>query len=71
MSPYAIALVHAGLGYRDPALAWLDKAYGERSDYMPYLRLESMLDGLRSDQRFAALVRRVGLPTQSGNTSRR
>jgi hypothetical protein len=55
-------LIHAGLGDRDEALAWLEKAYDERSDYMPYLRLEPMLDGLRSDPRFAALVERVGLP---------
>jgi len=46
----------------DEALAWLDKAYAERSDYMPYLKLEPMLDSLRSDPRFDALVRRVGLP---------
>jgi len=62
VSPYSVALVHAGLGDRDQAFAWLDKAYADRSDYMPYLKLEPMLDGLRSDPRFAALVRRVGLP---------
>src|SRR2546425_9011555 len=62
VSPYSVALVHAGLGDRDQALAWLEKAYAERSDYMPYLNREPMLDGLRSDPRFAALVRRVGLP---------
>jgi TolB-like protein/DNA-binding winged helix-turn-helix (wHTH) protein len=61
VSPYSVALVHAGLGDRDQAFAWLDKAYDERSDYMPYLKLEPMLDGLRSDPRFDALVRRVGL----------
>jgi TolB-like protein/DNA-binding winged helix-turn-helix (wHTH) protein/Flp pilus assembly protein TadD len=64
VSPYSVALVHAGLGDRDQALAWLDKAYAERSDYMPYLRLEPMLDGLRSDYRFAALVGRVDLPSR-------
>ena len=64
VSPYSVALVHAGLGDRDQALAWLEKAYAERSDYMPYLKLEPMLDGLRSDHRFAALVGRVGLPTR-------
>jgi TolB-like protein/Tfp pilus assembly protein PilF len=62
VSPYSVALVHAGLGDRDQALAWLEKAYDERSDYMVYLNREPMLDGLRSDPRFAALVRRVGLP---------
>jgi len=61
VSPYSVALVHAGLGDRDQALAWLDKAYAERSDYMAYLTLETMLDGLRTDHRFAALVGRVGL----------
>jgi tetratricopeptide (TPR) repeat protein len=64
VSPYSVALVHAGLGDRDQALAWLDKAYEERSDYMPYLTLEPMLDGLRSDHRFTALVGRVRLPSR-------
>jgi tetratricopeptide (TPR) repeat protein len=64
VSPYSVALVHAGLGDRDQALDWLEKAYAERSDYMPYLSLEPMLDSLRSDQRFAALVGRVGVPTR-------
>ena len=64
VSPYSVALVYAGLGDRDRALDWLDKAYAERSDYMAYLTLEPMLDGLRSDRRFAALVERVGLSTQ-------
>src|SRR6185295_12751843 len=62
VSPYSVGLVHGGLGERDQALAWLEKAYDERSDYMVYLNREPMLDGLRSDPRFAALVRRVGLP---------
>jgi TolB-like protein/DNA-binding winged helix-turn-helix (wHTH) protein/Tfp pilus assembly protein PilF len=64
VSPYSVALIHAGLRDRDEALVWLEKAYAERSDYMPYLRLEPMLDSLRSDQRFAALIERVGLPTR-------
>jgi hypothetical protein len=62
VSPYSVALVYAGLGDRDQALAWLDRAYDERSDYMVYLSLEPMLDSLRSDPRFDALVRRVGVP---------
>jgi tetratricopeptide (TPR) repeat protein len=64
VSPYSVALVYVGLGDRDRALAWLHRAYTDRSDYMLYLRPEPMLDGLRSDHRFADLVGRVGLPTQ-------
>ena len=61
VSPYSVALVHAGLGDREQAMTWLEKAYAERSDYMPYLALEPMLDGLRADPRFAALIRRTGV----------
>ena len=70
VSPYSVALVHAGLGDRDQALAWLDKAYAERSDYMPYLRLEPMLDGLRSDHRFVALVGRVARVLSAAGSDR-
>src|SRR4029450_11414676 len=62
VAAYSVTPVTAGLGDRDQAMAWLEKAYVERSDYMVYLNREPMLDGLRSDPRLAALVRRVGLP---------
>src|SRR5258708_7107092 len=46
VSPYSVALVHAGLGDRDQALAWLEKAYADRSDYLPYLTPDPILDAL-------------------------
>src|SRR6185369_16131735 len=49
-------------GQQEPRPRVADKANAERSDDMPYLRLEPTLDGLRSDDRFVALVGRVGLP---------
>ena len=60
-SPYFSALVYAGLGDRDQAFARLDRAVTDRSDAVVYLEVEPRLDSLRSDPRFTALVRRVGL----------
>ncbi|HKZ79700.1 MAG TPA: tetratricopeptide repeat protein [Pyrinomonadaceae bacterium] len=60
--PYNIAIVYAGLGDKDQAFAWLERAFEERSGYLTWLTTDPQLDSLRSDQRFADLVRRVGLP---------
>jgi len=57
-----MALVYAGLGEEDQAFAWLEKAYEEHSFQMQWLKVEPRWDSLRSDPRFADLVRRVGLP---------
>jgi hypothetical protein len=54
--------VHIGLGETDRAFEWLEKAIEERDWQMAMLNIEPLFDGLRSDQRFAALVERVGLP---------
>ena len=54
--------VYIGLGDNDQAFAWLEKAYEERSSYLTYLKVDPAFDPLRSDPRFADLVRRVGLP---------
>ena len=54
--PYCIALIYAGLGEKDRALEWLQKAYEDRSDWLIYLRVDPRLDGLRSDARFERLA---------------
>ncbi len=59
---YSIAAIYVGLGRKDEAFAWLEKAYAERDSWMDYLGLDPRLDGLRSDPRFADLVRRMNLP---------
>ena len=61
--PFTSALIYAGLGDKDQAFAWLEKAYTERSVWMPSLKIDPKFDSLRSDRRFADLMRRVGLPT--------
>ncbi len=62
VSPFCVALVHAGLGDEDQALTWLDRAYEERSHWLVYLKAWPLFDELRADARFAALLGRVGLP---------
>jgi serine/threonine-protein kinase len=62
VSADSIALIYAGLGEKDQAFAWLERAYVERSFGMPNLNTEPRWDSLRSDPRFADLLRRVGLP---------
>jgi serine/threonine-protein kinase len=58
----SIALVYAGLGEKDQAFAWLEKGYEEHAFQMQWLKVDPRWDNLRSDPRFADLVRRVGLP---------
>ena len=60
--PYMIATIYAGLGEKDRAFEFLEKAYLERSLDLPWLlKGDPRIDNLRSDARFQRLVRRVGL----------
>jgi len=56
-----MALLAAALGEKEEALAWLDRAYEERSDAIVFLKVEPRYDGLRPEPRFQDLMRRVGL----------
>lgn len=62
VNPYQIALVYAGLQQPAEAFDWLEKALHERSDLLVYLKIDSRLNPLRADSRFAAFERRVGIP---------
>jgi tetratricopeptide (TPR) repeat protein len=61
VSSYEIALIHNGLGHHDDALAWLERAYAQRSPAIVFLKVEPKWNNLRSDPRFQDLLRRVGL----------
>jgi serine/threonine protein kinase/Flp pilus assembly protein TadD len=61
-SPFEIAVFYTELGNKDQAFLWLDTAYREREFQMESLKTNFALGPLRSDPRFAELVRRVGLP---------
>ena len=58
--PYAMALVHAGLGERDAVFDWLDKAYAARDVHLQFLPVDPKWDPFRSDPRFEALLTRCG-----------
>jgi Flp pilus assembly protein TadD len=58
---YAIALIYAGLGEKDNAFLWLEKACEDRSTSLAYLKVDPVLNSLRSDPRFSALVQRIAL----------
>jgi tetratricopeptide (TPR) repeat protein len=62
VSPYDIALVHVGLGKKDLAFDWLQKAVEDRSIPLASLRSAKELDSIRSDTRYSELLRRIGLP---------
>src|SRR5262249_30321373 len=59
--PYDIAVIYVGLGEKDQAFAWLEKAYEDRDVSLGWMRFDFMMDPLRSDPRYAALVERHGL----------
>ena len=59
---FDMASIYAGLGDLDQALQWLEKAYNERSDCLPWAGVDLRLDPLRGDPRFQDLLGRIGLP---------
>ncbi len=56
------AIVYLWLGDKDQAFTWLEKAYEERTGFLPWLKVSPTWDPLRSDPRFQDLLRRIGLP---------
>jgi TolB-like protein/Flp pilus assembly protein TadD len=66
--PYAIALVHAGLGQREAALEWLGRAYDERDVNLIFLPVDAKWDPYRTDARFEALLARCGFAAGSTAT---
>jgi tetratricopeptide (TPR) repeat protein len=61
VSPYHTALIYVGLGEKDEAFAWLEKANGDHYWMTVFLKVDPLLDPLRSDRRYQDLLNRVGL----------
>lgn len=59
---YQVAWAYAARGEREKAFEWLERAYVQRDSGLLFVKTDPMLRDLRGDPRFAALVRKVGLP---------
>ncbi len=61
VAPFLVAQIFAGLGDRDRAFEWMEKAYEERSSYLPWIKVDPMFDSLRPDPRYTQLLTRLGI----------
>ncbi len=61
ISPVHVASIYLGLGEKDRAFEWLEKAYAQRSSSLALLKVNPRFDGVRSDPRFIDLMKRVNL----------
>lgn len=62
VDPANFAIIYAGLGDKDQAFEWLDRAYNDRPTTLCRIKSEPRWDPLRSDPRFEKLIHRMGLP---------
>ena len=58
---YDIALIYCAMGKKDRAIELLEQAYEEKNEQVIWLKGDPRVDPLRSDSRFIALVKRLGL----------
>jgi TolB-like protein/tetratricopeptide (TPR) repeat protein len=61
VSPFSMAVVHAGLGDEGGMFAWLERAYEGRSNKLVFLGVQPIFKRFHSDSRFKSLLRRIGL----------
>jgi tetratricopeptide (TPR) repeat protein len=60
VSPYDLAVIHAGLGNQSEAMRTLRVAFDDRSAWMVFITVDPRLDPLRSSAEFQELASRVG-----------
>jgi TolB-like protein/Tfp pilus assembly protein PilF len=61
VSPHCLANIYLGLGEKDEAFNWLDKAFQDRAPWLVFLKVDPRFDNLRSEPRYAELLTRLGL----------
>jgi tetratricopeptide (TPR) repeat protein len=65
MALISLADAYSFLGEKNEAIEFLERAYQERVSMLVFLRVDPAFDSLRSDPRYADLLRRMGLPEVS------
>jgi len=61
VSPVGLALIYFALGKNDQGFEWLEKAYDDHDLGLRLIKVEPAFDSVRSDPRFAALLKKMGL----------
>ncbi len=61
VSPTSFAWIHLGLGDRDAAFEWLDRAVDECDQMLMPIKSYTFLNPSRSDRRFTGLLRKMNL----------
>jgi len=59
--PFTIACLYFALEQDEQGFGWLDKAYEEHGYWMPLAKIFPTLDRIRSDPRYIALLKKMGL----------
>jgi len=62
VAPFYVGLVYTGLGEKEKAMDWLEKAYDDRSNGLVFLKVDPEVDTLRSNPRFKELLRKMHFP---------
>jgi serine/threonine-protein kinase len=65
VSPVSFATIHLGLGDVERALDWTERACDDRRGWMVYVAVNPLMDPMREHPRFDAIVRRMGLGSDS------
>jgi adenylate cyclase len=62
VDPYWIAATYAGLNDNDRAFEYLEKSFQDHAGLLAFVKPDPFFDNLRTDPRYADLLRRMGLP---------
>ncbi len=65
-SAFQIAEVYAWRGEADKAFEWLERAYVQHDGGLAFIKPDPLFRGLHTDPRYAAMLKKLGLPPQSG-----